>query len=371
MKLTDWIRRAKLCASSPEKLKYYFIIGPIALVRIVLAILFGVLRIPSMALLNVCSVAVYTGCLAALRRSGRLIYVFYVVYFEIIVHSFLATICVGWRFGFSQYIVMLIPFGYYMCYELYDAKKRYRIATLMGVVAFLAFVGCRLLSMGFGAVCQVDLPTGGEAGIYIFNAICNFTFLFMVTAVFIAEIQEAAAKLQDQNAVLDKLASIDPLTGLYNRRCMQVFLEQALEAEREHHFCIVMCDIDDFKKVNDVYGHDFGDNVLKELARIMERRVSGHGFVCRWGGEEILILINDCLEEACQIAERIRLDIGNRGFPAQNRTVYCTVTVGVARHRIGDTLNSTIIHADNNLYHGKRHGKNRVVSLEVHGYENV
>ena len=366
MKLTDWMRRASFRIAAPEKLKYNLIVGALALVHSLLIILFGVLRILPLALLNVCSVAVYVSCLISIRKRGMVIYVFCATYLEIIIHSFVVTICIGWQFGFPQYIIALVPFGYYMCYAFLDRKRRYVIATWMGLGACAVFIGCRVLSAHLEPLCALEVPRAVEVGVYCFNAVCNFGFLFMVTAIFVVEIQSAADRLQSQNAVLDKLASIDPLTGLYNRRSMQLFLEQAREAEEKEPFCLAMCDIDDFKKVNDTYGHDFGDCVLKKIAAIMEQRVGRHGYVCRWGGEEIPILINGGLENACQIAEKIRCDIGSYGFRVRNQFMYCsvTVTIGVAMHKSGDTVEATIIHADNNLYHGKRHGKNRVVSLE-------
>lgn len=373
MKLTDWIKRMAFHVAAPEKLKYNLIVGALALVHGLLLILFGVLRILPLALLNVCSITVYVSCLVLIRKRGMIIYVFCATYLEIIIHSFVVTVCIGWQFGFSQYIIALVPFGYYMCYAFLDRKHRYVIATWMGLAACAVFIGCRVLSAQLGPVCELEVSTATEVGIYCFNAVCNFSFLFMVTAIFVVEIQYTADRLQSQNAVLDKLASIDPLTGLYNRRSMQVFLEQAREAEEKEPFCLAMCDIDDFKKVNDTYGHDFGDSVLKKISAIMEQRVGRHGYVCRWGGEEILILINGEPEQACQIAEKIRCDIGSYGFRVRNQSLYCTVTVtiGVARHKTGDTVEATIVHADNNLYHGKRHGKNRVVSLEVQKLENV
>lgn len=364
MKLLKSIKHVLAHSVSSERVKYNVIIGSIALVHVVLVILFSIFQILPLILLNICSVLLYAGCLLVIKRNGKLVGAFYAAYFEIILHSFVATLCIGWRFGFPQYIIALVPFGYYMCHTLMDSKRRYVIATWMGLMSFFAFIGCRILSMRFGAVYELEVPEWVEIGIYIFNSICNFAFLFMVTAIFIVEIQAATNKLQSQNAVLDKLASIDPLTGLYNRRSMQVFLDQALASEKDNSFCLVMCDIDNFKRVNDTYGHDFGDIVLKQIAHIMEQRIGAQGYVCRWGGEEILLLVDSSLDQTCQIAERIRCDIYNYGFHLRNQVIHCSVTIGVALHKPGRAIDDTITHADNNLYYGKRHGKNRVVSQD-------
>lgn len=364
MKLLNPIKYVLNHGVSPEKLKYFVTIGSITLVHVILVVMFSILHILPLILLNICSVLLYVSCLLVIKRNGDLLKVFYATYLEIIIQSFVATLCIGWRFGFPQYIIALVPFGYYMCHTLLDSKRRYIIATVMGLVAFISFVGCRILSMHFGSIYELDVSRAVEIGIYIFNAICNFAFLFMVTVIFIVEMQVATNKLQSQNAVLDKLASIDPLTGLYNRRSMQVFLDQALASEADNSFCLVMCDIDNFKRVNDTYGHDFGDIVLKQIAHIMERRISGQGYVCRWGGEEILLLVDNGLDQTCQIAEGIRCDVYNHGFRLHNQVIHCSVTIGVALHKPGNAIDDTITHADNNLYYGKRHGKNRVVSLD-------
>lgn len=343
-----------------DSFRYNLIIYSITLVHVVLVLLFCLLNIFPLVLFNIGSVIIYLCCANTIRLKGSLINVFFTTYVEIIAHSFVATICIGWRFGFPQYIIGLIPFGYYMCYTLMTGIRKYVIATVLGVAAFCSFIGCRTISLWSGAIYELDVSKFAELGIYIFNSICNFGFLLLVTFVFVMEMHEATVKLSSQNAILDKLASIDPLTGLYNRRSMQVFLNHALESDEV--FCLVMCDIDNFKKVNDTYGHDFGDIVLKDIARIIQQQVKDHGYVCRWGGEEILILSNDRLDHTCRIAENIRRNVADHIFHFQNKFIRCSLTLGVAAHKSGNSIEDTIMHADSRLYYGKQHGKNRVVS---------
>ena len=123
-----------------------------------------------------------------------------------------------------------------------------------------------------------------------------------------------------------------------------------------------MCDIDNFKKVNDTYGHDFGDVVLKGIASITAEQVKGHGYVCRWGGEEILILINNASEESSfRIAENIRRNVANRVFELNDKWIHCSLTLGIALYDGKEPVEETITRADYNLYCGKRNGKNAVV----------
>lgn len=359
--MTD-IRRTLRLQISSDRFKYKLIIYSITMVHVVLFVLFNVLHIWPMVIFNVGSVAVYIKCIDIIKRGyeSEIMKAFYMTYWEIIIHSFVATICVGWQFGFPQYIIGLIPFGYYMCATLLEGRRRYVIATTLGLIAALSFIACRSLSLFAGAIFTLELPEAAELLIYIFNSVCNFAFLFLVTVIFVWDMQRITAQLRNQNVALDNMASVDPLTGLYNRRSMQDFLDRALKAEED--FSLIMCDIDNFKRVNDTYGHDFGDVVLKEIAHIAKEKVSDHGYVCRWGGEEILIMSTDRLDHTCETAESIRHEVEEHVFHCRGKELHCTLTLGVAGHRVGNVVEDTIKHADSRLYYGKQNGKNRVVT---------
>ena len=362
MIIVDPIKNLLKRGAESAKYKFSMIISMIAMVHVCLVVLFCVLRIVPMTVLNMGSVLLYVTCLWAIRHDRDLRGVFYATYLEIIVQSFAATLCIGWRFGFPQYVIALVPFGYYMCHALINNRRRYVIATLLGVIALVSFVSCRILSMFFGPLYQPDVSGGVELGIYIFNTLCNFGFLFIVTVIFLVEMQTATNQLQKQNKILDTMANIDPLTELYNRRSMHTFLNEVQDAQDDGPFCLVMCDIDDFKNINDTYGHDTGDNVLREIARIVQSRVEQNGRACRWGGEEMLLLIYGDLEQAHRISEDIRHAVNSFVFCLGGQRIHCSITIGVALHQEGDRVDHTITHADNNLYYGKRNGKNRVVS---------
>ena len=167
-------------------------------------------------------------------------------------------------------------------------------------------------------------------------------------------------KLENQNAQLDRIACIDALTGLYNRRSMDKFLAAAMSCPND--FSIIMCDIDDFKKVNDTYGHKSGDKVLQAISKIIVSGLREDDFVCRWGGEEILILISGTsLNPAAMAAERIRSQVEKMSVDSDGQAIKCTLTIGVAERSEGKSTDDIIALADERLYKGKRSGKNRVV----------
>ncbi len=159
----------------------------------------------------------------------------------------------------------------------------------------------------------------------------------------------------------DKLyqASIrDYLTGLYNRRYAMEFLkrEKALADRGKFTFCVAILDLDNFKKVNDTYGHDMGDKVLSEVSKILLKSVREYDLVARWGGEEFLIVFrNASLEEVYKISERIRKAVEKTSIDG----IKITISIGLSCYKKGD-LDSLLKKADDALYKAKKMGKNRV-----------
>ncbi len=150
----------------------------------------------------------------------------------------------------------------------------------------------------------------------------------------------------------------DYLTGLYNRRYAMEFLkrEKALADRGKFIFCVAILDLDNFKKVNDTYGHDMGDKVLSEIGKVLLKSVREYDLVARWGGEEFLIVFrNASLEEAYKISERIRKAVEKTSIDG----IKITISIGLSCYKKGD-LDSLLKKADDALYKAKKMGKNRV-----------
>ena len=126
-------------------------------------------------------------------------------------------------------------------------------------------------------------------------------------------------------------------------------------------FTMILGDIDDFKRVNDTYGHDAGDLVLVSVANTIQNTVRSNDAVCRWGGEEILILVDDDLDSASLAAERIRKSIEQMEVAFEGKKIKVTMTFGIAESIPGYKIEHLIQQADDKLYYGKKHGKNQVV----------
>ena len=167
-----------------------------------------------------------------------------------------------------------------------------------------------------------------------------------------------------QNEQLDELAHKDPLTHLLNRRSMNEKMTLRMEQLKltGKRFTLVIGDIDDFKKVNDNYGHEAGDIVLITVSDIIRQNVGGGGFVCRWGGEEILMVLNESLESATEVTDRIRKRIDENIVNHEGNQIHVSMTFGVAESIPGYKIEHLIQQADDRLYYGKKHGKNQVVT---------
>lgn len=157
------------------------------------------------------------------------------------------------------------------------------------------------------------------------------------------------------------ISNIDPLTELNNRRSAEDFFEKLVSDNQTIPSVFCLIDIDDFKLVNDTYGHDAGDIVLSTVANILRNNTRQTDLVCRWGGEEFLVVLPKCSFEVGQrILEKIRKSIEDEVFPTEAADVKVTITGGASALTDGD-IKSALSACDKNLYEGKRNGKNQIV----------
>lgn len=173
--------------------------------------------------------------------------------------------------------------------------------------------------------------------------------------------------LRNQLSASVEMAVTDSMTGLYNRRYMERHLKTLLtEAQRtERNLSVLVTDIDHFKRVNDTYGHDSGDMVIKEFAERVRQNTRGVDLACRIGGEEFLVIMPDTDQSlARQVAERIRECVAAKPFPISDGSgIEVTASVGLATlNGSSDTVDVLYKRADNALYAAKREGRNRVIA---------
>lgn len=175
--------------------------------------------------------------------------------------------------------------------------------------------------------------------------------------------QKLEFEVEKRTEELEYIAITDGLTQLYNRAKMDVEL-QKLEVIFKRYgrvFSVIMIDIDFFKSVNDTYGHQVGDSILKQFATILKQNIRNTDFIGRWGGEEFLIVCIETTEEnAIKLASNLREKIETTLF---DRVGYKTMSVGVAQMEEGLVVDNLVNNADKALYFAKDNGRNSVVAF--------
>ncbi len=159
----------------------------------------------------------------------------------------------------------------------------------------------------------------------------------------------------------------DPLTGIYNRRAGRMELQKYMELadiKERSHVTVALGDIDHFKRVNDTFGHDAGDAVLVETARLFKEYTTKNAFCVRWGGEEFLFVFNDTLDNTLVVMESLLDEIRDNVIDHEGMTLNVTMTFGVVEYEKGLTIDQLVKKADDLLYTGKEGGRNQIVTEE-------
>lgn len=167
--------------------------------------------------------------------------------------------------------------------------------------------------------------------------------------------------LEEKNQRLLELSKVDFLTEVANRRyIIERIKEERLRAiEHNKTFFLALCDIDFFKEINDNFGHEVGDLVLKEMASEIKKKINKEDLLARWGGEEFLILFPETsLKETKNILENLRNHVAN--FSISEKGIVRTLTIGLTEFNLNFSIEDNINNADKVLYKGKRSGRNRI-----------
>ncbi len=219
---------------------------------------------------------------------------------------------------------------------------------------------------------QTNRRTIRQIGMTIFVSVlilAVFIILFefklqKVISEYFTSLQDSKDQLQYAYDKIKEMAYTDHLTGLLNRRAMYDHLddERSRFLRTGNTFSLLLGDIDWFKSINDTHGHDAGDFVIKELARIIQENLRKEDKASRWGGEEYLCLItNSGPEEAFVVAEKIRKAVESHDFIYGELNLSITLTLGVSSATKELSVNQLIEKADKNLYLGKKKGRNIVM----------
>jgi diguanylate cyclase (GGDEF)-like protein len=260
--------------------------------------------------------------------------------------------------GISSYTV-----GYYLLIIIMQIilpyeKSRWRFTTglIVGLAGFPAMI--------YSSYNPALLPLRDEyLRLLILSNIC---ILFLGTAVqlCIGTLVRQIINLQNESQIgeLSAMANTDPLTGLFNRRYAETYFTGILNIRQGISYCVAMLDIDDFKQVNDTWGHACGDKVLAFLAGFLAKNLRRSDLIFRWGGEEFLMVLENVeLPIAYAILDKLRLKLADTVIQTNECDLKVTVTIGVAILD-GQAPSDSIKKSDDNLYIGKQASKNVVIA---------
>lgn len=269
--------------------------------------------------------------------------------------------------------VMLTVYMVTLLFGIFALGKRsFMIAAIVG---FLGYAGLTIAEW-------LLYPGLFSEGFYIASLVVLGGVLLWTT-LFGVHVSNLRHRLSARNQELEEalerirvLAEHDDLTGLYNRRFIMESLrrEIARQGRQQTTFSVILMDLDDFKQVNDRFGHSAGDKLLQEFSKVIEqelrqmdivRKTDDEGAFGRYGGEEFIAILPDAnLQGAHEAAERLRVQQEQR--MQQQRTVpHVTLSAGVAEHVPGESIESLLRRADQALYAAKRQGRNRVCDASV------
>ena len=313
--------------------------------------LFAMAGVTCMVMFNVCSVLFYAALILVTKKVKDKNLLVYATIAEIIIHAVAATICVGLQSNFAMFLLMLIPLAFLMpnTYKQVPFVVLFVNVPLYGVLNYYFTDPSHALYDISG--------TSYQTIFYIINIVVGSFVLIYISIIFTIMNTYYERKLRMQTKQLKDMASTDPLTKLNNRRAMNLRLaEVSISSDK---YVIGIGDIDNFKRVNDTYGHDMGDVVLKGVAKILEETLPQGADAGRWGGEEFLFVIpNSDIESGKKTADEILKNISGMKFEYEGQEFCVTMTIGICEGVKDTSIDNMITRADERLYKGKNSGKN-------------
>lgn len=346
-----------------DAIRYSVLISGISVVHFVFLILFFVTGVTPMGIYNVAIVIMYVVIsrnMSNLKLYSRL---YYVLLAEVVIHSSLSSVLVGYDYGFMYYLIALIPVSFYLSFSISTFKRKLVYPFVTAGVVFVSIMTVRAITYIFDPV-YPDIPMAYQVFLNYMNIFIGLVTAFLFSSLFAIEVNSMQLMMESEQEKLEDQASFDPLTHFLNRRSMD---ERLTHAHRnaiinDVPYSLIMGDIDHFKQFNDTYGHDCGDYVLQTISKIISKQIRAKDSASRWGGEEFLILVADSSDIAVEVANRIRSAIDEYEFYYDGKSLHVTMTLGVSGYYSSSKVKTLIEIADKRLYKGKESGRNQVVS---------
>ena len=327
--------------------------------HLILLFLLSIDKVVPLVHFNVLSVIVYLFCLI-LCKIGYVKPVYFSILLEVTSYAIIGVYYTGLQGCTEYFLCAILPVTIYFGYNLLQPHTRSLIAILL-ICNFSIFCMLYFNFKEYKPIYELSEPI--ETSVFILTLFTMFFSIIFYNTIYIYSAEFKRRSLEASNKVLTDNANTDTLTGLLNRRgFLDMFSEDSKTLDT---YSVAFCDIDNFKRVNDTYGHEGGDEILRSVAELLQRNLGDTAKICRWGGEEMVIFLPNCnLAQAKNEMEFIRTTVEQHSTVFYNKHIGVTLTVGVAE-RGGSlaTLDAVINRADERMYWGKTHGKNQVVAI--------
>lgn len=319
------------------------------LVHVAYFFIFLYINKPYLSMMNIASIMIYIHLAYILKDSRMIERVLVIARFEIFVHAFVCTFVLGWDYGFQNIILALISVAFFTN----------SIGKMFGyIVAF--FQGAAYLFLYILLHDNAEISSFQAQAVYVFNFILVVCSLIVFSALLRIFNTMVYSNMLDKQQEFEIAANKDSLTQLPNRRAF-INLVGANAFNSKKSISVVVGDLDDFKRINDKFGHNAGDEVLKGVANIMKTSLRRQDYAFRFGGEEFLLLIvNTNLKNSSVILDRIRDKISKHTFKFDQEKIQISITFGFVHADVGENfdIDLAIKEADALLGYGKKSGKN-------------
>ncbi|MDH5518026.1 MAG: sensor domain-containing diguanylate cyclase [Gammaproteobacteria bacterium] len=310
------------------------------------------------------SILFFVHFLKVRERSERTYQFFKIIIYAVIANMFLML--TGWRFSLESWLLIL---GIGSVSQLMFSVKYIRqdpycvfftVAWGLHLTIIILYL-LRITEISETHISKVFIMLGNIVEMMILTFALGYRFTRILKEKEV--IEKTVSQVLKREDSLVQLSYQDPLTGTYNRRKFDELLVQKTQDgySEQSGFCLIMLDIDHFKEVNDQYGHDTGDQILKSFTLVLSNLLRKSDTFCRFGGEEFIIIIESgTLTDANSLAEKIRRTLESKPLLEQNISI--TLSCGVTCFMQNDSPSSLIQRVDEALYRAKNEGRNKVVS---------
>lgn len=304
-------------------------------------------ELPPMVVLNIVSSLLYVAILTLFKNENFRISF---AYFEIIVYAAVSELVSGGHFGTLVFVIGMVAVIFFML--PYSNRKKH---VYQGIGALLAVAISQISFFEYSVYPELmDKVLLHSSFVKGMNLVITLFSLFYLTNLYLVELRTTREKL-------DYNSNHDMLTGLYNRRFFESIMKRSKD-EKETSFSVAMLDVDDFKKINDTYGHETGDRVLAAVSRCIESCLPQDAVAVRWGGEEFVLYLPQAdSDQALAVLNDFRTKLSKQEIYHKGTRVAITATIGLCTGESIADYEEYLRQADEKLYWGKKHGKNQIV----------